>query len=68
MSASLRDTVGVPPLTPDDIIEAIIDELAMGELGQTVDSFHFHRAGPGTLLLDYGDAGRFRLDVSAQDV
>lgn len=54
-------------LTPDDIIEAIIDELAMGELGQGVDAFVLDRMGPGSLHLDYGDAGRFRLDVVPLD-
>jgi hypothetical protein len=52
-------------LTPADIIEAIVDELAMGELGERFDAFRIERSAPGTLLLDYGDAGRFRLDVTA---
>ncbi|WP_182526778.1 hypothetical protein [Nocardioides dongkuii] len=56
----------MPPLTTEDIIEAIIDELAIGELGQSVDSVRIDRVGSGTLMLDYGDAGRFRLDVSQQ--
>jgi hypothetical protein len=50
-------------LTPDDIIEALIDELAMGDLGQSVDSFTFTRTGLGSLTLDYGELGRFRLSV-----
>jgi hypothetical protein len=49
-------------LTPDDIIEEFIDELAMGELGQRV-AFDLSRTGPGVWLLDYGDLGRFRLTV-----
>lgn len=52
-------------LTPDDIIEEIIDELAMGELGESVEAFEFSRTGPGSLLLDYGALGRFRLSVVA---
>lgn len=51
-------------LTPADIIEAIVDELAVGELGERFDAFRIDRTAPGTLLLDYGDAGRFRLDVT----
>jgi hypothetical protein len=50
-------------LTPADIIEEIVDELALGELGQSVDAFRFTRTGPGTLELDYGDLGRFVLSV-----
>jgi hypothetical protein len=50
-------------LTPHDVIEALVDELAMGDLGQSVDSFKFTRTGPGELVLDYGDGGRFRLSV-----
>lgn len=51
-------------LTPADIIEAIIDELAMGELGEQFDTFRIDRVGDGSLLLDYGAAGRFNLDVT----
>ena len=50
-------------LKPQDIIEAIIDELALGELGQSIDAFSFTRVGPGSLVLDYGESGRFRLSV-----
>lgn len=50
-------------LTPGDIIEAIIDELAMGELGESVNAFELRRTGAGELLLDYGVAGRFTLVV-----
>lgn len=46
--ARLRDM----QLTADDIIEAIIDELAIGELGESVDSFVLERVGPGDLSLD----------------
>lgn len=49
---------------PGDIIEVIIDELAMGELGQQFDHFALTRTSDGSLLLDYGPAGRFRLDVT----
>lgn len=58
---------GFVAITSDDIIEAIIDELAMGELGESVEAFEFSRTGPGTLLLDYGDLGRFRLSVVPAD-
>jgi hypothetical protein len=51
------------PLSPADIIEAIVDELATGELSDGLDALHIRRIGPGTSLLDYGDAGSFRLDV-----
>lgn len=51
-------------LTPADIIEAVVDELAMGELGARFDGFRIDRTAPGTLLLDYGVGGRFRLDVT----
>ena len=50
--------------TPADIIEAIIDELVMWELGEGIEAFQIDRVGPGTLMLDYGDEGRFRLDVT----
>jgi hypothetical protein len=55
-------------ITPDDIIEQIIDELAMGDLGQKVDAFLIARTGPGSLLFDYGDSGRFTLTVAGQPV
>jgi hypothetical protein len=51
-------------LTPADIIEALVDELAMGELGERFAEFRIERAAPGELLLDYGDGGRFRLHVA----
>jgi hypothetical protein len=51
-------------LTPEDIIEALVDELAMGDLAERSDAFRIDRAAPGTLLLDYGQDGRFRLDVT----
>jgi hypothetical protein len=50
-------------LSPADIIEALVDELAIGELADRFDALRIQRTGPGSLLLDYGDAGRFRLDV-----
>ncbi|MDP3889663.1 hypothetical protein [Nocardioides sp.] len=50
------------PLTPADIIEAIVDELAV-EVGEPFVTVNIERAGPGTLLLNYGDGGQFRLDV-----
>lgn len=52
-------------ITPGDIIEAVIDELAMGELGESVDAFALSRTGDGEVLLDYGSAGRFKLVVTA---
>lgn len=50
-------------IEPSDIIEQVIDELAMGELGQSIDGFKFSRIGPGELLLDYGAAGLFVLEI-----
>lgn len=55
---------GAMPLTPADVIEAIVDELAMGELGERFEALGIDRAAPGTLILDYGDGGRFQLDVT----
>ena len=51
-------------LTPADIIEAIVDELAMGDLGEQFDAFRLDRSAPGSLLLDYGDGGKFSLVVT----
>jgi hypothetical protein len=50
-------------VSPEDIIEAVLDPLAMGDLGERVEAFRFERLSPGSLLLDFGAAGRFRLDV-----
>jgi hypothetical protein len=50
-------------ITPSDVIETIIDELALGELGRSVDAFALTRTSPGGLLLDYGPAGRLVLTV-----
>lgn len=50
--------------SPADIIEAIVDELAMGDLGERVDTFSMSRLEDGSVLLDYGSAGRFRLEVT----
>lgn len=52
------------PLTPADIIEAIVDELAV-EVGEPFDTVNIERTGPGTLFLNYGEGGQFRLDVTA---
>jgi hypothetical protein len=49
------------------IIEEIIDPLAMGDLGESVDAFHMTRPDEGTLLLDYGQHGRFILAVTKAD-
>lgn len=51
-------------LTPDDILEELIDELAAGDLGESVDAFNLTRVAPGSLVLDYGDRGRFTLVVA----
>jgi len=50
-------------LSVNDIIEAVIDPLAMGDLGESVNAFRFERLSSGSLLLDFGEEGRFRLDV-----
>jgi hypothetical protein len=50
-------------LSPEDIVEAIVEELAMGDLGESVEAFRFERLAPGKLRLDFGDAGRFHLVV-----
>jgi hypothetical protein len=50
-------------ITAEQIIEELVDGLAMGDLGESVESFHFTRVGPGVLRLDYGDAGQFTLTV-----
>jgi len=50
--------------TPDEILEELIDDLAMGELSESVDAFKFTKTAPGTLVLDYGDRGRFTLVVA----
>ncbi|MDO9455986.1 hypothetical protein [Nocardioides sp.] len=54
-------------LTPNDIIEALVDELVMGELGEQHDSLRLAREASGVLTLDYGEAGRFRLEVTSVD-
>lgn len=49
-----------------DIIEAIVDELVMGDLADDAKSINVERTGPGSLLLDYGSAGRFALTVTPE--
>ena len=56
----------MPRVSPETIIEEVIDELAMGVLGQSVDDFRIERVAPSVLLLDYGTLGRFRLEVTEQ--
>lgn len=51
-------------LTPDDILEELIDELATGALGESVDAFELTKTDSDSLILDYGDRGRFTLVVS----
>ena len=53
-------------LNPEDIIEAIVDELMVGDLAQDVSSIHVERKDPGSLLLDYGTHGRFTLTVTPE--
>jgi hypothetical protein len=50
-------------LNPADIIETIVDERASGELADRFNALDIQRTAPGSLLLDYGNGGRFRLDV-----
>lgn len=54
-------------ISVEDVIETVADELRAGHLGESADALHIRRTGPGSLLLDYGDAGRFSLVVSALD-
>jgi hypothetical protein len=63
-SAASREHVGMA-IDTADIIEAIIDELVMGDLGENVPDIHVTRTGPGSLSLDYGSEGRFTLTVEA---
>ncbi len=51
------------PLTPSDIIEAIVDELVVGDFASNIEAARVERTGPGSLLLDYGSQGRFSLTV-----
>lgn len=53
-------------LRPEDIIEAIVDELLMGDLAEDFPDIRVTRTGPGSLLLDYGEEGRFALQVEPQ--
>ena len=53
-------------ITPADIIEAVIDELVMGELGDGIEAIAIERTGEGSLLLDYGPEGRFTLVVKPE--
>jgi hypothetical protein len=39
MSVRFPETLTMTPLTPADIIEGIVDELARGELGERIDAF-----------------------------
>jgi hypothetical protein len=57
----------MPQLTPSDIVEAIIDQLVVGEDFADVPSIHVDRTGPGSLLLDYGTAGVFVLTVEPRE-
>jgi hypothetical protein len=51
-------------ISPGDVIEQIVDDIAMGELGQSTDSFAVSRIDDGTLLLDYGASGKFTVAVT----
>jgi len=52
-------------VTPADIIEAIVDELVIGDVASDAPEVEVSRTGPGSLLLDYGHQGRFRLTVTS---
>jgi hypothetical protein len=55
-------------ITPADIIEEIVDGLAMGAIGQASMNLNFERTGPGSLLLDFGGSPQlFTLTVEAKD-
>ena len=49
-------------ITPTEITESIVDDLVMG-FDDRSPSIRVTRTGPGSLDLDYGQAGRFRLVV-----
>jgi hypothetical protein len=53
-------------ITTADTIEAMIDELVMGELGDGVPNLQVTRTGPGSLSLNYGSEGRFTLTVASE--
>jgi hypothetical protein len=55
-------------LSPEDIVERILDDLIMGEFGDSVDALEVSKSGPGSLVLDYGKLGRFRLSVVEESV
>lgn len=52
-------------MEPADVIELIIDNRAMADGLGGVPAIHIARTGPGSLDIDYGDAGRFTLTVEA---
>ncbi len=54
---SLVRRIPAMTLSPADIIEAVLDPLAMGDLGEGVDAFRFDRLPDESVLLDWGDAG-----------
>jgi hypothetical protein len=39
------------------------EHLQVVGLAERIDAYPFVRTGPGSLLLDYGQHGRFRLDI-----
>lgn len=51
------------PITPSQIIEAVIDELVAGDIAADLDHVAVQRLGPGLLELDYGVAGKFTVEV-----
>jgi hypothetical protein len=56
----------ITAISPSDLIEEILDDLAMGEIGQQAESFALSRIDAGTVLLDYGSLGKFRLTVTTE--
>jgi hypothetical protein len=55
--------MGEPRLTCEEIIEAIIDRLGAGFAGRA-PRIVLTRTGPGSLDLDYGTAGHFKLVIT----
>jgi hypothetical protein len=53
-------------ITPSNLIEATIDDLAMGELSQQAETFAVCPVDAGTVLLECGNLGRSQLNVTTE--
>jgi hypothetical protein len=55
------------PLSAVEVLDCLIEDVGSGSLAEWAKTVRLHRSGPGSVTLDFGRAGAFRVRVESVD-